>query len=150
MGDEDKLQKKRKDSERTSAQMDNVFEALLPTTKEASGSSQSVVTLSDTDKGSVARSTASTTSTIRRKLAQAELEEKEKIIQLRRKRRLLELEELRDEAELLESKRKLRLAEEEDDSDESEDDRAKGHIPGCLLYTSDAADDLTRVDLGGR
>src|SRR5665254_28824 len=22
--------------------------------------------------------------------------------------------------------------------------------PGCLLYTSDAADDLTRVDLGGR
>ena len=23
-------------------------------------------------------------------------------------------------------------------------------IEGCLLYTSDAADDLTRVDLGGR
>ena len=23
-------------------------------------------------------------------------------------------------------------------------------IIGCLLYTSDAADDLTRVDLGGR
>src|SRR5665254_20129 len=23
-------------------------------------------------------------------------------------------------------------------------------VPGCLLYTSDAADDLTRVDLGGR
>ncbi|GAB5781148.1 hypothetical protein JMUB7523_26610 [Staphylococcus aureus] len=23
-------------------------------------------------------------------------------------------------------------------------------IKGCLLYTSDAADDLTRVDLGGR
>src|SRR5665811_1553500 len=24
------------------------------------------------------------------------------------------------------------------------------HVEGCLLYTSDAADDLTRVDLGGR
>src|SRR5665811_538937 len=24
------------------------------------------------------------------------------------------------------------------------------HRPSCLLYTSDAADDLTRVDLGGR
>src|SRR5665811_1432329 len=24
------------------------------------------------------------------------------------------------------------------------------HDPSCLLYTSDAADDLTRVDLGGR
>ena len=24
------------------------------------------------------------------------------------------------------------------------------HARGCLLYTSDAADDLTRVDLGGR
>src|SRR5665811_1707789 len=28
---------------------------------------------------------------------------------------------------------------------------ARHHSPeGCLLYTSDAADDLTRVDLGGR
>src|SRR5665811_2149441 len=26
----------------------------------------------------------------------------------------------------------------------------KGDYNGCLLYTSDAADDLTRVDLGGR
>src|SRR5665811_58049 len=26
----------------------------------------------------------------------------------------------------------------------------KRHPNGCLLYTSDAADDLTRVDLGGR
>src|SRR5665254_17168 len=26
----------------------------------------------------------------------------------------------------------------------------KGNIKYCLLYTSDAADDLTRVDLGGR
>ena len=25
-----------------------------------------------------------------------------------------------------------------------------GYVQGCLLYTSDAADDLTRVDLGGR
>src|SRR5659263_169816 len=25
-----------------------------------------------------------------------------------------------------------------------------GHLPGCLLYTSDAADDLLCVDLGGR
>src|SRR5665811_2279453 len=24
------------------------------------------------------------------------------------------------------------------------------YVPACLLYTSDAADDLTRVDLGGR
>src|SRR5665811_164812 len=31
------------------------------------------------------------------------------------------------------------------------DDPADVHlIAGCLLYTSDAADDLTRVDLGGR
>ena len=26
----------------------------------------------------------------------------------------------------------------------------RGKYIGCLLYTSDAADDLTRVDLGGR
>src|SRR5665811_2628524 len=28
--------------------------------------------------------------------------------------------------------------------------RRVGRYVGCLLYTSDAADDLTRVDLGGR
>src|SRR5665811_1066710 len=28
-------------------------------------------------------------------------------------------------------------------------DTCQLYLPGCLLYTSDAADDLTRVDLGG-
>src|SRR5665811_683192 len=31
-----------------------------------------------------------------------------------------------------------------------EDKESRDTIKGCLLYTSDAADDLTRVDLGGR
>ena len=29
-------------------------------------------------------------------------------------------------------------------------DQPRGHPPACLLYTSDAADDLLCVDLGGR
>src|SRR5665811_44404 len=33
---------------------------------------------------------------------------------------------------------------------ECESDSISWHFRNCLLYTSDAADDLTRVDLGGR
>ncbi|GAB5781457.1 hypothetical protein JMUB7515_28130 [Staphylococcus aureus] len=32
----------------------------------------------------------------------------------------------------------------------TEEEYALGHINGCLLYTSDAADDMQCVDLGGR
>ena len=57
---------------------------------------------------------------------------------------------IRDRARLAAALREGKAAAADPGSGPHEQDGNEAHVPGCLLYTSDAADERSSVDLGGR